>query len=91
MTQKIIDFGKSLTHYIFTAVFAAIGVYIGLKINIAEMQKDIEYTKYKTECNSAYIEEIKPNISILSYMHNLGIRSKATNDHSHKQEGLKYE
>jgi hypothetical protein len=87
MTQKTIEIGKTLTHYVLTSFFAAVGVYVGLRITLAEMKKDIEYTKTTASRNADYIEEIKPSISVLCYMHGLGIRSGNENRHNHTLPG----
>ena len=52
-----------------------------------EMKKDIEYTKTTASINADYIEEIKPSISVLCYMHGLGIRSGNENRHNHTLPG----
>lgn len=45
MTQKIIDLGKSSSQYIFTMIFAAIGVYIGVRVSLAEINVNIMWLK----------------------------------------------
>jgi len=87
MVQKIVDLGKSSVQYLLTAFFAAIGVYIGISVSLAEMKKDIEYTKSTARKNADYIEEIKPSVSVLCYMHGLGIRSGNENRHNHTLPG----
>jgi hypothetical protein len=58
MTQKIIDLGKSSVQYILTMIFAAIGVYVGLRVNETE-QKMIN--QYQNEA----IKELKYDRDIL--------------------------
>ena len=56
--QKIIDFGKSSVQYLLTMLFAAIGVYVGLKVKETE-QKMIN--QYQTD----QIKQLKDDCGIL--------------------------
>lgn len=93
MTQKIIDIGKGSVHYLLTLLFAAIGVYVGNRISMAEMKKDINFLQKDvsrieiqiTSCKKE-IDEMKPNVDILSWIHNVGTRDRVNNNHEHKHK-----
>lgn len=43
--EQLIDFSKSATRYILTLVFAAVGTYVGIELNMRDMQNDIVTNK----------------------------------------------
>lgn len=45
MVQKIIDIGRNSTQYLLTLLFAAIGTYVGMQINLAEMKAEQKYLR----------------------------------------------
>ena len=45
MKEKAIEIGKSTSQYFLTALFAAIGVYVGIKVSLAEINVNIMWLK----------------------------------------------
>jgi hypothetical protein len=58
MTQKIIDIGKGSVQYLLTLVFAAIGVYVGMRITLAEIKTEQRFLKEE-------MTEIKKDVTTL--------------------------
>ena len=65
MTQKVIDFGKSSVQYLLTMLFAAIGVYVGLKVNETEQRMINQFQDREMLEIRNIQKEIKQDVTIL--------------------------